>query len=328
MEEIYQKKDYTQGHLRQVIQERKQAGKTCRVICEELSIWSTRTVSKWANAESIISRSSAPLKPYREYDFTELYYLYAIRKYLWLSWDSCGDRLLEDYNIVIKRWSIFYYLNARGMTKKEKPKRGKFKEYEPGYLHIDISYWPTIWGKRAYIYVAIDRATRLMYLEIHEDKKAETAKTFLKNTISFLPIKRITHILTDNGKEFTLHNHLWKHNLEGAFDVVCRELEIEHRLTEPYSPRTNGMVEKCNDTIKSNTVGVQEYPTREIMIKQILSFMLYYNLYRRHGGLVKEGKWRTPFDALTYYYKLRPELFKETPKEFKERLYIFAKEKW
>jgi hypothetical protein len=88
------------------------------------------------------------------------------------------------------------------------------------------------------------------------------------------------------------------------------------------------MVEKCNDTIKSNTVGVKEYPTREIMINQILSFMLYYNLYRRHGWLIKEGKWRTPFDALIYYHKLRPELFKETPEEFKQRLYMFAKDKW
>lgn len=328
MASIYQKKDYTQGHLREKIVEKRQVGKKYRDICIDLGIWSTKTINKWVHSKDLISKSSAPINPHREYEFSHLYFLYAVRKYLWLSWDDCADRLLEDYKITIKRWSVFYYLKEWWMTKKEKPKRSKFKEYEPGYLHIDISYWPTIWGKRSYIYVAIDRAMRLMYLEIHEDKKASTAAKFLQSAVAFLPIKTITHILTDNGKEFTLHNHLWKHNLQGAFDIICSELWIDHRLTEPYSPRTNGMVEKCNDTIKSNTVGVKEYPTREIMINQILSFMLYYNLYRRHGWLIKEGKWRTPFDALIYYHKLRPELFKETPEEFKQRLYMFAKDKW
>jgi transposase InsO family protein len=36
--------------------------------------------------------------------------------------------------------------------------------------------------------------------------------------------------------------------------MVCEAYDIEHRLTIPHKPQTNGMVEKCNDTIKSNTV--------------------------------------------------------------------------
>lgn len=132
---------------------------------------------------------------------------YVLRKHFWLSWDDCMERLMEDYDIKIKRWSVFYYLKQRWLTKKEKPKRWKFKEYDPGYLHIDISYGPKINWKKQYIYVAIDRATRLIYIEVHEDKKAETAASFLQEAIKFFPLK-IEKILTDNGKEFTLRNHL------------------------------------------------------------------------------------------------------------------------
>jgi IS30 family transposase len=61
--------------------------------------------------------------------------------------------------------------------------------------------------------VAIDRATRLIYIEIHDDKKACTTATFLKRAIEFFPFE-IQKILTDNGKEFTLKNHLGKIDLE------------------------------------------------------------------------------------------------------------------
>ncbi|MFM7390765.1 MAG: integrase core domain-containing protein, partial [Vampirovibrionales bacterium] len=33
---------------------------------------------------------------------------------------------------------------------------------------------------------------------------------------------------------------------EHPFDVVCRERGIEHRLTRPYRPQTNGMLERFN----------------------------------------------------------------------------------
>jgi hypothetical protein len=40
-----------------------------------------------------------------------------------------------------------------------------FKEYEPGYLHIDVTYLPKLAGKKQYLFVAIDRATRVLYFE-------------------------------------------------------------------------------------------------------------------------------------------------------------------
>ncbi len=58
---------------------------------------------------------------------------------------------------------------------------------------------------------------------------------------------KITHILIDNGLEFT--NRLIKSktgNLcqnPSKMNKKCTENNIEHRLTKPSIPKTNGMVD-------------------------------------------------------------------------------------
>jgi len=66
-------------------------------------------------------------------------------------------------------------------------------------------------------------------------------------------------LLTDNGKEFT--DRLFggaqrKPSGSHEFDQLCQALGIEHRLTKPGTPQTNGMVERFNgriaDVLKTN----------------------------------------------------------------------------
>ncbi len=57
----------------------------------------------------------------------------------------------------------------------------------------------------------------------------------------------------DNGKEFTdrLFGLQERAKSDGhRFDRHCAELDIEHRLTPPRSPHTNGMVERFNGRIE------------------------------------------------------------------------------
>ena len=88
------------------------------------------------------------------------------------------------------------------IPEKEKEKAKKFKEYDPGFLHIDVTYLPKLNGIKYYLFVAIDRATRTLYYKIYEAKTSKNAESFLLECIDFFPFK-ITHVLTDNGLEFT-----------------------------------------------------------------------------------------------------------------------------
>ncbi|NMH17562.1 IS481 family transposase, partial [Tepidiphilus sp. B18-69] len=50
--------------------------------------------------------------------------------------------------------------------KAEKPGHKPFKSYEPGFVHLDVKYLPQMpdEDKRRYLFVAIDRATRWVFV--------------------------------------------------------------------------------------------------------------------------------------------------------------------
>ena len=151
--------------------------------------------------------------------------------------------------------------NLKALLPKASPEpRKAFKAYEPGFLHVDVKYLPQMADEttRRYLYVAIDRATRWVFVRILPAKTAANARRFLRDLHRACPI-RIAKTLTDNGKEFT--DRLFASRARAAsenheFDHLCTELGIEHRLTPPKSPQTNGMVERFNgriaDVLKTN----------------------------------------------------------------------------
>ena len=79
-----------------------------------------------------------------------------------------------------------------------------FKSYVPGFVHMDVKYLPQMQDevKRRYLFVAIDRATRWVFVQIKANKTAASAKAFRNALHKACPIQ-ITKLLTDNGKEFT-----------------------------------------------------------------------------------------------------------------------------
>lgn len=71
---------------------------------------------------------------------------------------------------------------------------------------------------------------------------------------------RVHTVLTDNGIQFGNMGHQpWA--LPHLFDRVCTEYRMEHRLTQPGYPWTNGQVEWMNRTIKEATVQRFHYQT-------------------------------------------------------------------
>ena len=184
------------------------------------------------------------------------------------------------------------------MPEEKKEQAKKFKEYEPGYLHLDVTYLPKLNGDKYYLFVAIDRATRLMHYKVYKNKTASNAVKFLKACKSCFPFY-ISHVLTDNGAEFTDKFTSKKNKPSGKhdFDMACSEDGIDHRLTAPFTPKTNGMVERVNGTIKDATVKVLTYENETELKADLDKFLAYYNLNRRHSSLKRRLKVRTPFDA-------------------------------
>lgn len=100
------------------------------------------------------------------------------------------------------------------------------------------------------------------------------------------------------------------------FDIECKKDDIEHRLTAPATPKTNGMVERANGTIKNSTIKAQEYKNIEELKADLNRFLMYYNTNRRHGGPTKELKVRTPYEAVKSWFEIEPEIFKISPDAF------------
>ncbi|MCF6318532.1 MAG: DDE-type integrase/transposase/recombinase [Proteobacteria bacterium] len=177
---------------------------------------SENTISKWKNATSLNDASSTPHTIDYALNEIEELVIVSIRKTSWLPLDDVLDMVQEQNIINANRSNVYRTLcryNINKVPAEQKDKAKTFKEYEPGYLHIDVTYLPKFNGIKYYLFVAIDRATRTMYYRVYSEKSATNAVDFLEECIDFFPMY-ISHILTDNGLEFT--NRLLKSKKESC----------------------------------------------------------------------------------------------------------------
>ncbi|ARU00173.1 integrase core domain protein [Yoonia vestfoldensis] len=122
----------------------------------------------------------------------------------------------------------------------DKPKRQKFKRYPIGYFHIDIAELYTNEGK-LYLFVAIDRTSKYAVAQLVDKANRKTAWEFLEAVLEAVRYK-IHTIFTDNGIQFCgqLRNRSTPYSRPMRFDMICAANAIEHRLTKPNHPWTNG----------------------------------------------------------------------------------------
>jgi transposase-like protein len=158
----------------------------------------------------------------------------------------------------------------------EQAQTKSFKDYAPGYLHLDTAQIH-LGQAKWYLFVAIDRATRFVYVELHDNKRMDTAAAFLQQTLAQYPFK-VEKILTDNGIEFS-YNLLVeakkpKDGKVHPFAKICTDHHIEHRTTLVKHPWTNGMVEAMNKKIKANTVKRFHYDNVDALKAHLYAYVL------------------------------------------------------
>jgi transposase InsO family protein len=280
---------------------------------------SEATVRKWRSRSSTEDRSHTPHRLQTHLTPAQEAIVVYLRKQLLLSLDDLLAVVREFLCDKVSRSGLDRCLRRHGVSnlndlkpKTPKPAPKKFKAYQPGFFHIDVKYLPQMADetKRRYLFVAIDRATRWVFVQIHPNKTAAAARRFLDSLQQATPIK-ITHILTDNGKEFTdrlFHSRAREPSGNHEFDRLCDDLGIEHRLTKPRTPQTNGMVERFNGRI-SDVLKTNRFDSREDLEQTLLRYVHLYNHQLPQSALDS----KPPIMAMKEWHKTHPELFKKRP---------------
>ena len=329
MKQVYHSNSTTNIRLRTEI---RNSNKTNNELSIQYGV-SKGTISKWRNRTDPSDKSSRPKMIHYSLSPIEMLIAVELRTLTWYALDEITEaiRPTEPEKIRNAIYRTFVREKINKVPVKEKEKAKKFKEYNPGYLHIDVTYLPKINNVKYYLFVAIDRATRTIFYKVYDAKTSTNTEDFMNECINFFPFK-ISHVLTDNGLEFT--NRLLK-NKKGEdctkpskLDVLCKKHGIDHRCTKPFTPKTNGMVEKANDIIKTKTIKITKYNDIKEMNQDLMNFLVYYNLYRKHGSLRRELKVKTPYNAVVKWYELDPSIFCAHPNEFEDKILSLKNKQW
>ena len=239
--------------------------KSVAKLAAELGVSET-TIYRWRDRTTVEDRSHRPknlvtsLSPVEERAVCEL------RTSLQLPLDDIVEVMRRCINGKLSRSAIHRCLQRNGVSRRpkpDKPKAGVFETASIGFIHIDLKHLPALQRRTSYAFVAIDRATRYVYVEIHSRRDGATATGFLKRFLAHFP-HQVHTILTDNGAEFTDRFAVDKKDKPPGrpsgshpFDQLCKQHGIDHRLTRPYHPQTNGLVERFNRRI-AEAIGREE----------------------------------------------------------------------
>ncbi len=236
---------------------------------------STETIRKWRKRgpQDCLDHSARPHKLPWNSSTEERAIVCEVRRATRFALDDLTFAL-QHFLPHLNRHSIWRILRAEGLHRRsdlpplypeEKPKRGKgkFKDYDLGFVHIDIKHLPKLHARggefrKRYLYIAIDRRSRSVQLAVKEDMTEVSAVAFLREAAAAFPF-RLTHVLTDRGSCFTT----------SAFTKACEALGAQHRKTKPYTPQTNGMAERFNGRVKQEvlTITVGSHHDLERLLK-------------------------------------------------------------
>lgn len=131
---------------------------------------------------------------------------------------------------------------------------------------------------------------------------------------TMLPLDDCLYALQENIPHLThssLHRCLQHQGIMTAtffghpFMRVCKQNGIEHRLTKPNHPWTNGQVEWMNRTLKYATVNRYYYQNHRQLQEHLNAFHCAYNFVRRHKTL--HGL--TPYQFVLKRWGDSPDLF-------------------
>ena len=170
----------------------------------------------------------------------------------------------------------------------------RYEHKHPGdLLHLDIKGMARfaevsqradgrLRGKRKHpgfcaLHIAIDDHSRVAFTQMLPDQKAETTIGFLRDATRFFAQRnvQIRALLTDNGSAYRSHR----------FRAACEQMQLKHRRTRPYTPRTNGKAERFIQTALREWAYAEHWCSSEERDAQLQPWVDFYNHQRPHGSL-------------------------------------------
>ena len=217
---------------------------------------SETTIRRWRQRSEVEDRSHCRHHLGQSTNATEEALIGELRRDVGLSLDDITEVMQRCVNKKLSRSAIYRCLRRHGISKPSQPPPDKsHAPFEPtsfGFVHVDLKHLPRLKRQPSYVFVAIERITRFVHVEIIPQRNATTVAQCLENFLQAFA-HPVHTILTDNGSEFTDRFAVFKKNKphdrpsgNHPFDLVCQKHQIEHRLTKPFRPQTNGMVERFN----------------------------------------------------------------------------------
>ena len=258
---------------------------------------SARTVAKWrarfqhGGVEGLADRSSRPREQPNRTDPEREELICRLRRCR-----LTGPQIAQA--LKMPRSTVAAVLKRAGMARlrdlEPKPPVRRYERSQPGELiHIDTKKLGRICrvGHRItknrrdtvrgagweFVHVAIDDASRLAYVEVLPNERADSAVGFLLRTLAFYHRHglRVRQVMSDNGSAY----------ISRAFAAACQRFRIRHLRTKPYTPQTNGKAERLVQTLLREWAYVVSFTSSRRRTSALPRWLRYYNRQRPHGGL-------------------------------------------
>jgi transposase InsO family protein len=207
-------------------------------------------------------------------------------------------RLADEPQVARPHSTVHRVLQRGGCSRRPAPERPAVIRYEwpcPGQLlHMDTKRFGrfeqpghAITGERRvrsrrvgweFVHSIVDDCSRLAYSEIHDDEKAATVTAFTRRALDWLLDHGVVaeRLMTDNAFTY-VHSR--------SLAELLHRRAITHRRTRPYTPRTNGKVERYQQTLQREWAYALQYASSEARRASLPHWVCHYNERRTHSAL-------------------------------------------
>ena len=129
-----------------------------------------------------------------------------------------------------------------------------------------------------YAHVIVDDHSRLAFVELHQDERAQTVTGFLERALTFFETHGITakRLMSDNAFSYVKNRSLRE---------LLAARGIKHLTTQPYRPRTNGKVERFHQTMAREWAYGLAYRAHRQRNEALPHWLEHYNRRRPHSSL-------------------------------------------